>query len=133
MIMKPGNIWSGDRERAVLTNPTVLAKRKGNLRGDYSIVVDGVRYADVEEYYQRNKVGINLADFEALKDIVIRGIVCKLEQYPRILKVIDDSGGENFIAACSHIVTGRSRWEGKGIESGFIECLLRAYKIVKER
>ena len=44
-VFAPGNIWSGAPAKsglAVLTNPTHLAKQKGNLKGDYPI-----RYAAI--------------------------------------------------------------------------------------
>lgn len=51
MKLPAGNIYSGSRMLAVLTAPTELARRKGNLRNSYPVMLDWVEYADVETAY----------------------------------------------------------------------------------
>ena len=48
----PGNIWSGSSQLAVLTNPTELAFRKGNLKHHYPVEYSGKTFADVEAAYK---------------------------------------------------------------------------------
>lgn len=132
MKIKPGNIYSGDRERAVFTNPTCLAKRKGNLRGDYPVTIDGRTFPDAEAAYQALAAGCK-NDTERCYEICTRVISAKLDQHPRILQTIRESGGYfGFIVKCSHWVGYRKknpgRWEGDGLDSGFIRCLARAYE-----
>ena len=125
MKWKPGNIWSGSKRLAVLTNPTDLAYRKGNLEKKYPVIFRGKTYADVEEIYKEFKGGM-----ESMEKIMEEGIVCKLIQYPRITEMILNSGGSKFLESCSHKVYGKSWWEGEGIESPFIRVLIRAYETV---
>jgi hypothetical protein len=136
MRIPPGNIYSGDRIRAVFTNPTELAFRKGNVRNHYPITVNGKMFADVEAWYQHAKRNSGHMDFSELQDLLVQGIKIKLLTYPEIVEAIDDSGGEEWIRQCSHFTGARTagykRWEGRGGESAFIRCLLRAYQEIKE-
>jgi hypothetical protein len=132
MKLRPGNIWSGSKQLAVFTNPTVLAKRKGNLQRDYPVTFRNKRYADAEAAYQsvkRSGPWLSLAERERLCTAIV---TAKLEQYPILMEVITENGGEDWIRQCSHVVGGHSRWEGTGTRSAFIRCLLRAYKEVSQ-
>jgi hypothetical protein len=114
-----GNIWSGDKKLAVLTNPTELAFRKGNLKRHYPVEFNGETYPDVEAAYQKNK-GYN--DKAVLMTELIR---IKFVTYPEILEAVIASGGESFLKACSHFTGSKNKyWEGNGFESKFICCLV---------
>lgn len=130
MKIPPGNISSNDPLRAVFTNPTEIAFHKGNLKYHYPIKMDGSTWKDVEEWYQTTKNQSPMMNFERLQRLMILGMKVKLYTYPQILDAITDSGGEEWIKQCSHIVYG-GRWEGHGLESAFIRCLLIAYQEVK--
>jgi hypothetical protein len=125
VILKPGNIWSGNRQLAVLTNPTELAKKKGNLRQSYPVIFKQEWYADAESAYQAHK-----ADTEDRYQLMVHIIACKLERWTEVFEAIKRSGGEEFIANCNHIVFGKSWWEGRGLESPFIRALRDAYRII---
>jgi hypothetical protein len=127
--MEAINIWSGSAHSigAVLTNPTELAYRKGKLKHHYPLTYLGVGYVDAEAAYQANKVN----ELERDMQIMLCVIVAKLTQYPQIVEAIDRVGGINWLKSCSHCVTGKSRWEGVGVNSNFIACLVQAYQIVK--
>jgi hypothetical protein len=132
----PGNIFSGERSaRTVLTNPTELARKKGNLRHSYPVEIDGVVYPDAEEAYQRLKLGLDhfagMAEREAL---CTRVIEVKLRQYPQLVEFITVNGGGQWLAQCRHFTGARTQdfaeWEGVGYESAFIRCLIKAYRAV---
>jgi hypothetical protein len=135
-IVSPGNIFSGERSaRTVLTNPTELARRKGNLRHSYPVEIDGVVYPDAEEAYQRLKLGLDhfagMAEREAL---CTRVIEAKLRKHPQLAEFITVNGGVQWLAQCRYFTGARtqavSEWEGVGYESAFIRCLVRAYRTV---
>lgn len=127
--LEPGNIWSGSRRLAVFTNPTELAFRKGNLKHHWPIRFLDQDYSDVEIAYHALKQPWH--SFEDLQDMMVDIIVCKFRQHSVIFDSIKLSGGTNWIKKCSHYTNAWTkafkRWEGKGIESAFILCLLRAY------
>ena len=127
--MEPGNIWSGSDALAVLTNPTELAFSLGNLKGHYPIIVDGKEFADVEDYYQQSK-GDGDRSFAELEAIMVTGMVAKFRRYLQIVEFIDDNGGIEWLEKCSHHVNG-GRWEGDGLESPFIRCLVEGYRVAK--
>lgn len=130
-MFKPGNIWSGNRNLAVLTNPTEIAFRKGNLKRHYPITYHGTIYKDSEAFYQAKTRGIK-PDTERCYQICHCAILLKLRQYPEIFKAIEDSGGIEFLKQCSHVVYNKSsRWEGFGENSGYIRCLISAFKIAE--
>lgn len=130
MELRPGNIWSGSRTLAVLTNPTELARKKGNLKNHYPVRIGDHEYADVEDWYQTQKrIAPRQYTFDELKKIMIVGMEAKLKQHPRIMTAITESGGVKFLEACEHRVNG-GRWEGKGLDSAFIWCLAVAYRHV---
>lgn len=132
MILQPGNIWSGNSKLAVLTNPTELAFRKGNLKGHYPVEYKGVKYADSEAAYQAATKN-HKHDWKFLTSTMIDIIVEKFRQHPAIFQAAFDSGGTAWLAECSHI-TGRykCRWVGIGRNSAFIACLMQAFDIVED-
>lgn len=125
------NIWSGSKElngfASALTNPTELAKRKGNLVNSYPVNFRGKIYVDAESAYKFYKTGNLTNDMTIMTGIII----AKLQQHPRLKLTITKLGGVLWLESCSHIVgVKNSRWEGKGINSNFIICLINAYKQV---
>ena len=131
----PGNIHSGTKNGlAVLTNPTVMAKRKGTVRGDFPVTVDGKLYEDAEAAYQEIKWTIPNTDKDR-EDLCVRVIAAKLEQYPQLVEFIRHNGGVTWLSKCSHHVHAQSSgfqyWEGDGFDSAFIRCLIKAYKLVR--
>ena len=123
-----GNIWSGSRTLAVFTNPTTLAKRKGNLKHDYPVMFRGKRYVDAEAAYQKVKRAGPWLSVVERERLMVKVIIAKLEQYPLLVETITDSGGLAWLEKCSHVVNGRSSWEGIGRKSGFVRCLIAAYQ-----
>jgi len=120
---EPGNIWSGDKRLAVLTNPTELAFLKGNLRKRYGIMFNDEAYADVEAAYKANKA---YNDKAALMTELIR---IKFLTYPEILEAVIASGGEKFLMVCSHFTGSKNKfWEGDGVKSKFIACLMEGFR-----
>lgn len=122
----PGNIWSGDKLRAVFTNPTEIAFRKGNLKKHWPIEFRGRKFEDAESAYQTFKA--KAGDKYELCTAVL---VAKLRKYPILAETIRGNGGLDWLKQCSHLVNGRNpNWEGHGIESEFIRCLMWAYEEV---
>lgn len=121
----PGNIWSGDPMRAIFTNPTEIAYRKGTLKHHYPVTFRNKVYADAEQAYKIHK-----PQSSNLYNLCTEIIVVKLEQYPFLVDIIEANGDEEWIKRCSHHVYDKCKfWEGDGLKSGFIRCLLTAYKI----
>lgn len=121
----PGNIWSGDKLRAVFTNPTEIAFRKGNLKEHYPIEFRGKKFADAEEAYKAHK-----AEADDKYELCTEILIDKFKQYPILADTIKANGGKEWIEKCSHHVYDKcAYWEGDGIKSGFIRCLLRAYGV----
>ena len=125
MKLPAGNIWSGSRMLAVLTAPTELARRKGNLKNSYPVMLDWQEYPDVETAYQRNKP----ITLEEREELMIRLLLIRFQLYPAIGEAVKDSGGVAWLEQCEHVVTGNVRWEGKGKDSRFIRCLITAYEL----
>lgn len=121
--LKAGNIWSGDRNLAVLTNPTCLAKKKGNLVNDYPVVINNVAYPDAERAYQALKT-LAIGKVAVMQMVLYQ----KLRQHPRIAETIKASGGHAFLEKCEHTING-NWWEGKGMKSPFLQCLSGAYEM----
>jgi hypothetical protein len=135
MKLKPGNIWSGDKQLAVFTNPTEIAKRKGNLRNSYPVTFDGKEFKDAEAAYQTCGKDLK-AHVDRLESLMVAIITAKLIQHPQIQQALDDSGGSSWILQCRHEVNGNPRWEGQGLDSRFIRCLHAAYlrvNLIKEQ
>lgn len=133
MKFAPGNIWSGNRQLAVFTNPTELAFRKGNLKHHYPITIDGQVFEDCEAAY--HFLTKNYKDnFEACQLACIRVVAAKLRQYPLIFNTIKECGGLPWIEQCCHFTGARTkafqRYEGQGYQSAFIHSLALAYTAV---
>lgn len=131
-LIKPGNIWSGNPNGlAVLTNMTALAKRKGNIKRDYPFVWDDHTYVDLEEAYQTHKRNSKRMSYEDLQKLMIVMLMARFVQQPFLLSFIARNGGVEWLEQCCHIVRARThsfaRWEGRGRESAFILCLIKAY------
>lgn len=125
------NIWSGSDIGigAALTNPTELAFRKGNIKKRYPVVFRDVNFPDAEAAYQKHKS----RDLQESIEVMTEIIVCKLQQHPRLFEEITKRGGVEWLKQCRHIVGVRnSRWEGNGLESNFILCLVFAYQLCSE-
>ncbi len=45
-----------------LTNPTVLAKRKGNIAADYPVMFRGTQYPDAEAAFHAHTKGLSFED-----------------------------------------------------------------------
>jgi len=131
-IFKAGNIWSGaDGGLAVLTNPTEIAFRKGKLKRHYPLSYNDKTYRDSEAFYKAKSYNVK-PNTKRCYQICKCAIVMKLQQYPEIFEAIKNSGGIEFLEQCSHIVYNTSRrWEGHGVGSGYIRCLIGAYELVE--
>lgn len=124
------NISSGSSGlAAALTNPTHLAKQKGNLVNDYPVKFRGVEYIDAETAYQKVKRTSEWMNLDGLKSLMVEIMVCKFIQHPRLIEAVMKNGGVEFLKTCSHRVVG-GRWEGIGMQSPFIQCLVEAFKKV---
>ncbi len=122
------NIWSGCEIGigAALTNPTERAFRKNKIKNHYPVTFNSVRFGDAESAYQEYKTNELQQDIELMTEI----IVCKLNQHPRLIEGIARRGGVQWLERCCHIVgVKNSRWEGQGVKSNFILCLIFAYQI----
>jgi len=113
---------------AALTNPTELAKYKGNLTQSYPVTFRGKTYIDSEAAYQALKS-------TATKDngpnntynLMVDIIKTKLEQYPRLVTEIINQGGSAWILNSTHQPTRQnSVWETGG-KNWFIKALNDAY------
>ena len=134
--LSPGNIWSGNRQLAVFTNPTELAFRKGNLKHHWPLKFLGTIYPDAEAAYKTFKSSWD--NFRMLQDVMVDIISCKLQQHLVLLETLKLSGGSKFIKECSHLVfpgcqNRLGRWEGWSLESAFIRCLHDAYIRVNDK
>jgi len=117
---------SSDPLLAALTNPTELARRKGNLARGYPVVdTTGKRWSDSEAAYKAFMSGDTPRD----ERVMVRIIAAKLEQHPELVAGIGARGGVAFLERCDHLVDVRgSRWEGRGRDSRFIRCLIKGYE-----
>jgi hypothetical protein len=119
---------------AALTNPTELAKQKGNLTQSYPVTFDGVTYKDAEEAYQRNKgkykpEGLGKG---STYDLMVQILEAKLKQHPRLTEEITKVGGMNWLSDATHQPTGKNTvWETGG-QNLFINALQEAYYGVTE-
>jgi hypothetical protein len=136
-IVAPGNIFSGELSaRTVLTNPTELARKKGNLRFAYPVTIDGVVYPDAEEAYQRLKLKLgHFADMAEREALCTHVIEAKLRQHGQLVEFITVNGGVQWLAQCRHFTRARTQafaeWEGVGYNSAFIRALIKAYRAVQ--
>jgi hypothetical protein len=122
---------STDPFLAALTNPTELARRKGRLARSYPVVdKTWKRWPDSEAAYKAFKTGDTSRD----ERVMVRIIAAKLQQHPELTQGIDERGGVAFLKRCTHLVGVRnSRWEGQGVESRFIRCLIAAYDTARKK
>ena len=119
---------SSDPLLAALTNPTELARRKGNVPRAYPLVdKTGRVWRDAEAAYQAYKTGDTPRD----ERVMARIIALKLKQHPTLVEGITARGGVAYLERCNHLVGVKgSRWEGRGRESRFIRCLIAAFEAV---
>lgn len=121
-----------------LTNPTEIAKRKGNIDKSYPITFGGVLYKDVEEAYQRLKDKTearkkpnkeNSRNYRLMVDL----ISTKLNQFPELTEAIKEQGGSQWIMDSTHQPTNKNTvWETDG-KNWFIEALNDAFQGVKPK
>lgn len=130
----PGiNIWSGCHgPEAALTNPTAIARRKGNLSRDYPVLFRGRVYRDAESAYRLNRKDL---PFPAREELCFEIVQAKLCQYPELVTLLDERGGVPWLERCFHLTGAKSgnfrSWEGDGRESAFLRALIRAYESIK--
>ena len=113
---------------AALTNPTELAKSKGNLVQSYPVEFRGTTYKDAEAAYQALK---NTATKDegpnSTYNLMVDIIKAKLQQHPRLVSEITKKGGSAWILASTHQPTKQnSVWETGG-KNWFIKALNQAY------
>lgn len=113
---------------AALTNPTELAKSKGNLKESYPIIFNGITYKDSEAAYQTLKKTATQDDGpNNTYNLMVKIISAKLQQYPNLVSEITEAGGSNFILSSTHQPTKQnSVWETGG-KNWFIKALNDAY------
>lgn len=124
------NIFSGESGLGgALTNPTALARRKGNIEHRYPIKVNGVAYQDVELAYHAFKTGDAASDNDMMANLIAQ----KLLDHPSLMAEVTERGGLPFLEVCSHITYARSSggqaWEGYGRDSRFIRNMMSGYEI----
>ena len=118
---------------AALTNPTELAKSKGNLTQSYPVEFKGKVYKDAETAYQSLKGTVTKDDgpnntYNLMVDI----IKAKLEQHPRLVSEINKKGGSAWILSSTHQPASQnSVWETGG-QNWFIKSLNDAYIAVTQ-
>lgn len=131
------NIFSGEKGLgAALTNPTLLAKSKGGIQGDYPASAYGKDFPDVEAAYKTLKDKSGTESARRYNDDLMHKLISqKLYRFPRLIQSIDAHGGVPWLESCSHYTYAKSAsfisWEGLGRESRFIRALISAYEFVK--
>ena len=117
---------------AALTNPTELAKSKGNLTQSYPVEFRGKTYKDAEEAYQvlkstADKIEPGKTSAYTTYDLMVDIITAKLEQHPKLISEITKLGGSNWIMSATHQPTDKNTvWETGG-KNWFIKALNEAY------
>ena len=113
---------------AALTNPTELAKSKGNLTQSYPIEFRGKTYKDAEAAYQALKSTATKDDGpNSTYNLMVDIIKAKLQQHPRLVSEITKQGGSAWILSSTHQPTKQnSVWETGG-QNWFIQSLNDAY------
>jgi hypothetical protein len=128
--VKPGVEISSNAKglAAALTNPTELAKSKGNLTESYPVEFRGKTYKDAEAAYQALKSTATKDEGpNSTYNLMVDIIKAKLEQYPRLVSEITKQGGSAWILSSTHQPTKQnSVWETGG-KNWFIESLNDAY------
>jgi len=121
---------------AALTNPTELAKSKGNLQQSYSIEYEGKQYEDVEKAFQELKDSSESVRKPAKEEsgnykLMVELIKTKLETYPRLVNAITKRGGLDYLNQTLHQPTNKnSVWETGG-QDWFKSALIDAYSSVE--
>lgn len=114
---------------AALTNPTELAKSKGNLTQSYPVEFRGKVYKDAESAYQSLKTTATFDDGpNSTYNLMVDIISAKLTQHPRLIEEITKQGGSQWILSSTHQPTRKNTvWETGG-QNWFIKALNDAYK-----
>jgi hypothetical protein len=130
MDLKGINIFSGERGLGgALTNPTLLSRTKGSIKGLYGIEYGGVRYSDVEGAYHRLK-GDSAPDND---ELMANLIAAKFLQHRTLFDEVTERGGVQFLELCDHFTGAKSAsaqsWEGAGRNSRFIRNLITGFEL----
>lgn len=145
---KPGVEISSNSKglAAALTNPTELAKSKGNITQSYPIYYTWLNeqgeaqdnnFKDVEEAYQRLKDSSESKTKPSIDKsknykLMVDLLKSKLEQYPRLVNEITKQGGSAWILASTHQPTKQNTvWETGG-QNWFINALNEAYLFTQQ-
>lgn len=129
VLSDPINIFSGADTPlgAALTNPTELARQKGNLQRSYPVRFNNKHYPDAETAYQVLKPQA-VDNVELMAEI----IVAKFKQHPGLAADVQSRGGAAWLRTCTHFTNARTegaqRWEGAGLKSPFIRVLADAFE-----
>lgn len=143
-LADPLNIYSGVKGfGGALTNPTELARQKGNLAQKYPIHLPALdlTWPDVESAYHaykhKPKQGTPRETDQAMhfnNQLIAWLCAHKLSQHPRLLNRIDACGGAPWLATCTHWVSPSRpssiplyEWQGAGVQSRFIRTLIQGY------
>jgi len=138
-IFKPGVEISSNAKGlgAALTNPTELAKSRGNITQSYPVEFNGKTYKDVEQAYQALKHKSE-AKTKPTKEtsknykLMVDLIKAKLQQHPRLVSEINKKGGSAWILSSTHQPTLQDTvWETGG-QNWFIESLADAYNAIAQ-
>lgn len=128
--IKPGVEISSNSKglAAALTNPTELAKSKGNLTQSYPVTIKGITYADAEAAYQALK---NTATKDEgpknTYNLMVAILKTKFKQHPILVSKITEQGGSEWILSSTHQPTTKNTvWETGG-KNWFIKALNEAY------
>jgi len=119
---------------AALTNPTELAKSKGNIKESYPVEFRGKKYKDAEAAYQALK-GTATKDEgpNSTYNLMVEIIKAKLTQHPSLVNQITEKGGSKWILASTHQPTKQNTvWETGG-KNWFIKALNDAYLKVNKQ
>jgi hypothetical protein len=114
---------------AALTNPTELAKKKGNLQESYPVEVRGQKFADAEAAFQslKPKGKMAKAEYDAATDALMREILAaKFQQHPRLRQEVEKRGGKAWLETATHRAQDKN-WGGTGRQSRFVAALADAY------
>ena len=113
---------------AALTNPTELAKSKGNITESYPVEFKGKIYKDAESAYQSLKSTATKDEgANSTYNLMVDIIKAKLKQHPRLVSEITKQGGSKWVLSSTHQPTSQnSVWETGG-KNWFIKALNEAY------
>ena len=119
---------------AALTNPTELAKSKGNLTQSYPVEFRGKTYKDSEAAYQDLKSTATKDEGpNSTYNLMVDIIKAKLEQHPTLVNEITNQGGSAWILSSTHQPTKQnSVWETGG-KNWFIKSLNDAYLATQQQ